>query len=161
MSLARKRTQSSKLRRGAVATRQSAAPALDLIKTRADWQTAVADYGVISRGYVALCRQMESAARATAAEHSKRLAAVYDEEAKLAGAMDKQDEAASAILAAPVSIEALQAKLSLFQHHIAREQGVDQQLDGGSIDDVAVGIVLDLLTLIRRGEGLAQIAKAA
>jgi hypothetical protein len=36
-----------------------------------------------------------------------------------------------------------------------------QQLDGGSIDDVAVGIVLDLLTLIRRGEGLAQIAKAA
>jgi hypothetical protein len=34
-------------------------------------------------------------------------------------------------------------------------------LDGGSIDDVATGIVLDLLTLLRRGKGLAEIAKAA
>jgi hypothetical protein len=52
-------------------------------------------------------------------EHAKRLAVVYEEEGKLAGAMDKQDDAASALLAAPASFAALQAKLSLFRHHAA------------------------------------------
>jgi hypothetical protein len=34
-------------------------------------------------------------------------------------------------------------------------------LNGGDVADVAAGIVLDLLTLLRRGEvGLAEIAKA-
>jgi hypothetical protein len=135
--------------------------AFDLVQARANWQAARAAYDTVSQGYVALCGEMESAARAAAAEHSKRLAAVYDEEAKLAGAMDKQDDVASAILAAPASFAALQAKLSLFRHHAARKPGVDQQLDGGSIEDVAVRIALDLLTLIRRGAGLADIAKAA
>jgi hypothetical protein len=141
--------------------RDTSAPTFDLNAARANWRAAVSEYGAASERYLALCDEMESVARASAAEHSKRLAAVYDEESKLAGAMDKEDEAASAILAAPASFAALQAKLSLFRHHAAREQGVDQQLDGGSIEDVAVGIVLDLLTLLQCGEGLAEIAKAA
>jgi hypothetical protein len=57
----------------------------------------------------------------------------------------------------PASIEALQAKLG-FQHHLAKEHIVGKELDGGSIDNVAVGIVLDVLTLIRRGTGLTEIA---
>jgi hypothetical protein len=75
--------------------------------------------------------------------------------------MEKQDEAASVLLAASASFEALQAKLSLFRHHLAREQGVDQELNGGSIDDVTFGIVLDLLMLIGRGGGLTEIATTA
>jgi hypothetical protein len=138
-----------------------ATPAFDLVQARAHWQAACETYDASSRGYVALCGEMEAAVLAAAAERSKRLAAVYDEEGKLAVVIDKQDAAASAILAAPASFEALQLKLSLFQHHAAREQGADQQLDGGSIEDVAVGIVLDLLTLLSRGAGLAEIAKAA
>jgi hypothetical protein len=35
-------------------------------------------------------------------------------------------------------------------------------LDGGDVSDVAAGIALDLLTLLRRGDGaLAEIAEAA
>jgi hypothetical protein len=77
-----------------------AAPALpfNITKARANWQAACETYDAVSQGYVALCSEMESAARATATEHSKRLAAVYEGEAKLAGAMDKQEEAASALL---------------------------------------------------------------
>jgi hypothetical protein len=42
-----------------------------------------------------------------------------------------------------------------------KKRVADQRLDGGSIEDVAVGIVLDLLTMLHRGEGLAEIANAA
>jgi hypothetical protein len=159
MSLARKRTGPS--RRATTPACTASIPAFDLDQARANWDAACRTYDAVSQGYVALCGEMEAAARATAVEHSKRLASVYDEEARLAGAMDKQDEAASAVLALPASFEALHLKLSLFQHQAAKEQGVEQQLDGASIDDVAVGIALDLLTLLRRGAGLTEIAEAA
>jgi hypothetical protein len=62
------------------------------------------------------------------------------------------------VSALPASIETLPGKLDLFRRLWARERGVDQ-LDGGSVDDVAVGIVLDLQTLLPRGEGaLGKIA---
>jgi hypothetical protein len=138
----------------------SPAPAFDSNTARANWQAACETYDAASHGYLALCGDMEAAARATAAEHSKRLATVYDEEAKLAGAMDNQDEAASAILAAPVSIDALQLKLDLFRHLWAKERGIDQPLDGGDVSDVAAGIVLDLLALLRRGQGAVFIRAA-
>jgi hypothetical protein len=43
-----------------------------------------------------MCRDLESAALAAAAERSRRLAKVYEEEDVLAGVKDKQDDAASA-----------------------------------------------------------------
>jgi hypothetical protein len=93
--------------------------------------------------------------------HSKRLKAIYAEEEKLAIVIDARDNAASTVLAAPASMEALHLKLDLFLHHWAKERDVDQPLDGGDIADVAAGVVLDLLTLLRRGAGLAEIASAA
>jgi hypothetical protein len=75
---------------------------------------------------LALCTEVESAALAAAADRCKRLKKIYHEEDKLAGAMDKQDEAASTILAASASIEKLQLKLSLFQNLWTRARGVEQ-----------------------------------
>jgi len=41
------------------------------------------------------------------------------------------------------------------------QRGLDQPSDGGDVADVAAGIALDLLKLLRRGEGLAEIVTAA
>ena len=138
-------------------------PAFDLIKARNGWQPAVAEYDAASERYLAMCREMDAAARAAAAESCKHLAKVYAEEDKLAVVMDKQDDAASDLLAAPTSIEALQLKLSLFKHLWTRERRVsDEALDGGDVADVGAGIALELLTLLRRGDGgLAEIAQLA
>jgi hypothetical protein len=114
----------SKSRRGAIV------PAFNLNHARANWQAAVAEYDAASQGYVRLCDEMEAAARAAAVEHPNWLAVVYDEEAKLARAMDTQDAAASAILAAPASIEAIHLKLALFHHLWAKERGIEQPLNG-------------------------------
>jgi hypothetical protein len=136
------------------------APTFDLTKARADWQSACDASDAATGQYLALCTDMESEARAASAEHSKRLKAIYAEEDKLAVAIDNQDNAASTVLAAPASIEALKLKLALFSRLWARERGIDQPLDGGDVADVTAGIVLDLLALLRRGEA-AEIARAA
>jgi hypothetical protein len=135
--------------------------ATEMRNAHADWQAACAAYNVASASYLALCAKMDAAARSAAADHSKRLKAIYAEEEKLAIVIDARDNAASTVLAAPASMEALHLKLDLFLHHWAKERDVDQPLDGGDIADVAAGIVLDLLTLLRRGAGLAEIASAA
>jgi hypothetical protein len=141
-------------------SRRIASPAFDLVQAGNRWQAACAAYDAASGRYAALCNEMESVGRAAAAKHSKRLAAVYDEEAKLAEIMDKRDGAASAILAAPESIDALQLKLDLFRHLWAKERGIEQPRDGGDVADVAAGIVLDLLTILHRGQA-AELCKAA
>ena len=138
----------------------ASSPTFDLTKACADWRAACATYDAASERYSAICTEMESAARTAAAKHSKRLNAVYKEEDKLAVVIDERDKAASAILAVPVSFEALQLKLSLFRHHWAKERGVDEPLNGGDLSEVASGIVLDLLTLLSRGEA-AELASAA
>ena len=124
-----------------------------LDQVRANWQAVVAECDAASQRYSAMCNEMESAARAAAAERSESLKKIYAEEDKLAVVMDKQDEAASAILAAPASIETLHLKLEVFSHLWAKERGVDAALNGGDVSDVAAGIVLDLISLLRRGEG--------
>jgi hypothetical protein len=103
---------------------------------------------------------MESMGRAAAAERSQQLTEIYRQQDGLAVVIDERDGAASAILAAPVSIDALQLKLDLFRLLWAEEQGIEQPLDGGDMADVAARVVLDLLTLLRRGEA-AELAKAA
>jgi hypothetical protein len=132
----------------------------NLVQARANWEAAASEYGAASERYLTMCREMDAAALAAAAERSKRLKAVYDEEDRLAVVIDRRDNTASKILAAPASIEALRLKLDLFSHQWAKERAVDQPLDGGDVADVAAAIVLDLLTLLRRGS-LAEIAKAA
>jgi hypothetical protein len=132
----------------------------DLTTARAAWQTACAAYDAASERYLALCGEMDAAARAAAGERSKGLVAVYQEEDKLAVVMDAEDTAASAVLAAPASIETLPGKLAVFSRLWARERGVERPLNGGDVADVAAAIALDLLTLMRRGEG-SELVRAA
>jgi hypothetical protein len=61
---------SSKSRHCCVQAARTPTPAFDLIEARAGWQAAVAEYDAASERYLALCREMESAARAAAADHS-------------------------------------------------------------------------------------------
>jgi hypothetical protein len=135
----------------------------DLAEARSNWEAACNTYDDASERYLALCGEMESAARVAAAQRSRLLKKIYREEDRLAGVIDKRDDAASVILAAPASAETLQVKLGVFGRLWTRERrAIDEPLNGGDVMDVAAGIALDLLTLLGRGEGgLTEIAKAA
>ena len=102
------------------------------------------------------------------AVRSKRLEEIYGQEDKLGEVIDRQCDVGTHIVAAPASIETLSLKLEIFRYWWDKERNsdepasVDPPLNGGDVMDVAAGIVLDILTMIRRGEGgLAVTSKAA
>ena len=102
------------------------------------------------------------------AVRSKRLEEIYEHEDKLGEVTDRQCNVATRIVAAPASIETLSLKLEIFRYWWDKERNSDEPatvgppLNGGDVMDVAAGIVLDILTMIRCGEGgLAEIGKAA
>jgi hypothetical protein len=146
----------------------SASPAFDLVQARADWRAACAKYGAAEKHYVEMCLNLPEPTPEAYAVRSKRLEEIYDQEGKLGEIIDKQCNVATHIVAAPASIETLSLKLEVFRYWWDKERNsdapatVDSPLNGGDVMDVAAGIVLDILTMIRRGEGgLVEISKAA
>ena len=146
----------------------SASPAFDLVQARADWRAACAKYGAAEKHYLQMCLNLPEPMPEAGAGRSKRLEGIYEQEDKLGEVIDTQCNVATHIVAAPASIETLSLKLEIFRYWWDKERNsdapasVDPPLNGGEVMDVAAGIVLDILTMIRRGEGgLAEIGKAA
>ena len=93
---------------------------------------------------------------------------IYEQEDKLGEVTDRQCHVATHIIAVPASIGTLRVKLEIFRYWWDKERNgdesatIDPRLNGVDVMDVAAGIVLDILTMIRRGDGgLAEIGKAA
>jgi hypothetical protein len=147
----------------------SASSAFDLVQAHADWRAACAKYVEAEKHYLEMCLNIPEPRMPEADEvRSKRLAKIYEQEDKLGEVIDRQCNVATQIVAAPASIETLSLKLEIFRYWWEKERNsdepasVDPPLNGGDVMDVAAGIVLDILTMIRRGDGgLAEIGKAA
>lgn len=146
----------------------SASPAFDLAQARADWRAACAKYGAAEKHYLEMCLNPPEPMLERDAVRSKRLEEIYEHEDKLGEVADRQCNVATRIVAAPASIETLSLKLEIFRYWWDKERNsdepatVDPPLNGGDAMDVAAGIVLDILTMIRRGDGgVAEIGNAA
>jgi hypothetical protein len=146
----------------------STSPAFDLFQARADWRAACAKYGAAEKHYLEMCLNPPEPMPETDAVRSKRLAEIYEQEDKLGEITERQCSVATRIIAAPASIETLSLKFEIFRYWWDKERNsdepatVDPPLNGGDVMGVAAGIVLDILTMIRRGDGgVAEIGNAA
>lgn len=120
----------------------------DIDQARADWRATCATY--------------EKADDVRRSARSMRGAEIDAHEDILSDLIERLCAVATRIVAAPASTETLRLKLDVFRHFLdteGKEAIVDPPLRGGNPPDVAVAVVLDILTMIRRGDG-AQIAKA-
>jgi hypothetical protein len=149
-------------------TGRALSPAFDLAQARADWRAACAKYGAAEKHYLEMCLNPPEPMLERDAVRSKRLEEIYEHEDKLGELTDRQCNVATRIVAAPASIETLSLKLEIFRYWWDKERNsdepatVDPPLNGGDAMDVAAGIVLDILTMIRRGDGgVAEIGNAA
>jgi hypothetical protein len=146
----------------------SATPAFDLVQARADWRAACAKYVAAEKHYLEMCLNLPAPVPEADVGRSKRLEEIYEQEDKLGEVIDRQCDVGTHIVAAPASIETLSLKLEIFRYWWDKERNsdepatVDPPLNGGDVMDVAAGIVLDILTIIRQGDnGLAEIGEEA
>jgi hypothetical protein len=128
----------------------------DLNQARADWHDACVKFAAAEGYYSTMCRELETAL--PKAEREERLAKIFEEEERLGEVIDAQCDVATRIIAVPASIEALHLKLEIFCYWWAKERNiaapahVNPPLNGGDVQEVAASIVLDLLTMVRRGD---------
>jgi hypothetical protein len=162
------RVPTSAVRPATTPAASSASPTFDLVQARAGWRSACAKYDAAEKHYLEMCLNLPETIREANVVRSKRLEEIYDQEGKLGEITDMQCDVGTHIVAAPASIETLSLKLEIFRYWWDKERNsdepatVDPPLNGGDVTDVAAGIVLDILTMICRGEGgLAKTSTAA